>query len=80
MRVGDATFYAKFLAGLERSRSRSGIALEGLADGKKVRLASADPAGAAESLALRGRWVRLQGFSRSGGSAESALVALENVL
>lgn len=80
MRIGDATFYLRFLAGLRENRARSEQALRELADGKKVRSASDDPAGTQESLALRTRLARLAGYDRSAASARASLATVDSVL
>jgi flagellar hook-associated protein 3 FlgL len=80
MRIGDATFYLRFLAGLQENRARSEQALRSLADGKKVRSASDDPAGTQEALALRTRLVRLTGFDRSAELARTSLATIDSVL
>jgi len=80
MRVGDATFYLRFLSGLQANRERSERALASLADGKKVRVASDDPVGAQESLMLRKRLVQVAGFDRAAGSSRTALGAIDGAL
>ena len=80
MRVGDATFYLRFLAGLRGNRSLSERALQSLADGKKTRVGSDDPAGTQEALALRTRLVRLTGFDRSAESARTSLATIDSVI
>jgi flagellar hook-associated protein 3 FlgL len=78
--VADATFYLRFLAGLGLARERSDRAIAGLADGKKVRAASDDPAGAHVALALRGRLARLNGFERAAQAARADLATIDRVL
>lgn len=80
MRVGDASFYLRFLAGLDRNRTVLSRATEQLADGKRVRRGSDDPAGAQASLALRGRLVQIEGFDRSAQTARFDLATLDNTL
>jgi flagellar hook-associated protein 3 FlgL len=80
MRVGDATFYLRFLTGLSRYRVRSDNLLEGLADGKKVRAASDDPAGVHETLSLRAKLARLSGYDKSASAARMDLATIEGAL
>ncbi|MCP3979340.1 MAG: hypothetical protein GY716_08430 [bacterium] len=80
MRIGDSTLYLRFLANLGFQRARTSEALDSLADNKRVRVASDDPVGSAESLALRGRLARLAGYDRAARSAQTDLATLEGVL
>jgi flagellar hook-associated protein 3 FlgL len=80
VRVGDATFFRQILAGLESARERSSRALLEMADGKKVRRASDDPAGAHIALSLRARLTRLEGFDRAARTGRTDLATLDRVL
>ncbi len=80
MRVGDETYYYRFLIGLEAARDALDRSMEQLTDGKKVKRASDDPAGYHASLALRGRLVQLEGYARSGQAAHFDLSTIDSAL
>jgi len=80
MRVGDRTFYLRFLAGLAAADERTARGLDGLTDGKQVRRASDDPSGHHTSLALRARLTRIAGFDRSANAARTDLATIDNAL
>ncbi|MBZ5637224.1 MAG: hypothetical protein LAO51_00555 [Acidobacteriia bacterium] len=80
MRVGDQSFYQRFLIGLEAARESTSHSLDQMSDGKRVRNASDDPAGAHTSLLLRGRVVQIQGFDRSAQAARTDLTAVDSAL
>lgn len=80
MRIGDATFYLRFLSGLRAQRASSATAIEGLADGKRVRVGSDDPSGASQSLVLRARLARIAGYDGSAAAARTDLSTMDNVL
>ena len=80
MRVTDTALFRQFLGSLSSSRSRAGSALNAIADGKRVRTGSDDPAGARISIELRGRLVRTEGYLRSGASARFDLSTIDNAI
>jgi flagellar hook-associated protein 3 FlgL len=80
LRVTDDQLFARYLEGFRSNQARLDRALRALADGKKVRHASDDPAGASTALALRARLVRLEAFERSGASARVGLQTLDDAL
>jgi flagellar hook-associated protein 3 FlgL len=77
MRVTEQSLYARLLEGLARSREMSDQGLKALGDGKRVRAASDDPAGAQAALGLRARLARLAGFDRAAESARTDLSGVE---
>ena len=80
MRISDASLYYRFLAGLDDRRGEISRAVDQLTDGKKVRTASDDPAGAHASLALRGRLVQIEGYDKSAQAARMDLSTMDSVL
>jgi flagellar hook-associated protein 3 FlgL len=69
-----------YLRGIETQRFATERALESLADNRRVRQASDDPAAAHESLNLRGRAARLEGLQRTAAMARFDLESIEGVL
>ena len=80
MRVTDRSNYMNFLNGLERTREDLARAGEQLADGKRVRRMSDDPAQAPIALALRGRLAALEGYGNSASAATTDLNAVDQAL
>jgi len=80
MRVGDSSLFQTFLRYLQRNKTIVGEGVRKLSDGKEVRKASDDPAGARSSLTLRGRLVRIQGVQRSGERARFDLSTIDQTL
>lgn len=80
MRITDQQLFNNFLRAFGNNRNQTATALEQLADGKRVRVPSDDPAGARTALQLRGRLARLEGYTRTGESIRSDLITVENTL
>lgn len=80
MRVPDSALYRFFMQGISSRRSDMDKAIRSLADGKRVRKASDDPSGASESLSLRGRLARIEGYQRAAKSGRFDLATVDNVL
>ena len=80
MKVSDASLYYRFLSGLDDGRRRLSRAVDQISDGKRVRTAFDDPAGAHTALALRGRLVQIQGYDRTAQSARSDLTTMDAAL
>lgn len=80
MRIADRTYYEQFTRGLAESRSAEARALAQLADGKRVRVSSDDPAAAHAALGLRSRLAALAGYERSAQAAQTDLATIDAAL
>jgi flagellar hook-associated protein 3 FlgL len=80
VRVTDNHLFDRYREAFGSNRTQLDRALRALADGKRVRHASDDPAGAATALELRARLVRLEAFDRSAAAARLDLQTLDDTL
>jgi flagellar hook-associated protein 3 FlgL len=80
MRVTEASLAFTYLQGMRERGAELERALRQLSDGKRVRLASDDPAAAQAALGLRARLARGEGATRAAHEARFDLATEESVL